>query len=29
MVDDISKIYRIHQEHNFGLEFPYYVPKGN
>lgn len=28
MVDDISKIYRIHQKHNHGLEFPYYVPKG-
>lgn len=29
MVDDINKIYRIHQKHNHGLEFPYYVPKGS
>ena len=27
MVDDIGKIYRIHQKHNPGLTFPYYVPE--
>lgn len=28
MVDDIGKVYRVHQKHNIGYEFPYYVPKG-
>jgi len=26
MVEDVDKLYRIHQKHNSGLEFPYYVP---
>jgi len=28
MVDDVREVYRIHQKHNRGYEFPYYVPKG-
>lgn len=27
MVDDIGNIYRIHQKHNKGFSFPYYVPE--
>jgi hypothetical protein len=28
MVEDIDKVYRIHQEHNPGYDFPYHVPNG-
>ena len=28
MVDEIRQVYRIHQKHNTGYEFPYAVPSG-
>ena len=28
MVDDINEVYRIHQKHNPGYDFPYHVPNG-
>ncbi len=29
MVEDINQVYRVHQKHNIGYEFPYRVPKGS
>lgn len=29
MVEDIQKVYSIHQKYNRGYDFPYYVPDGN
>lgn len=28
MVEDINKVYRIHQKHNQGYDFPYHLPNG-
>ena len=28
MVEDINEVYRIHQKHNPGYDFPYHVPNG-